>query len=503
MKMIRIISLVLALLMVLGCFISCKKDGEGEETTVSTGGPDAPNPMYDEDGGGRDFVFLTRDHRESYTYAYLEVGAEASEGDRVSSAVYNRDQHIKSTFNINIVVEPVVESKYQSTLDKDIAGGLGGYDVVMPMISTAFSMASKGWLFEVSTIPYIDLEQSYWNSALYDATTISGYNFFTVGEANISSYNSVGALFFNKKLIDDEKLDNPYELVKNNQWTFDKMKTMSQTITSDIDGDSSDMTYKDRWGFCTSGYMWMPLFYSSGYYMIEKDADDIPYISGTSVENAGVVTTLLTNIISYLNDANSCLLTNDPKNENAEYKTENLRSDMFVNGDRTLFWMEGIYGQHYLRGMESPYGILPIPKWNAESGFISVAHASQTSAMAVPITAQDVALSGAVIEEMARYSADELKEEFYEQTIRVRGSRDDASYEMLDYLYENIVTDLALVMTSSKLAIDGTIRTMVTTNNTSVSQMFSSSRDGFEIVLNQLTASIISEAEKQLSQPTE
>lgn len=500
MKIIRIISLVLALLMVMSCFISCKKiEEDGEETTVSTtSAVDEYNPMYDEDGGGRDFVFLTRDHSETYTYSYAEVGAVAAEGDRVSSAVYNRDAHIASTFNINIVTEPVLAKNYASSLEKDVFGGVGGYDVVVPMIATAFSAATKGYLLETDLIPYVDVEKDYWNRNIYDSSSIAGNTFFLVGEANISSYNSVGALFFNKKLVEDQKLDDPYTLVKDNQWTFTKMKEMCATVTEDIDGDASDMTYKDRWGFCTSGYMWMPLFYSSGYYMIEKDVDDMPYVSGISVENSMVVGDLLTQIITFLNDPTTCLLTNDPKNEGFVLNVgENLRCDMFISGDRTLFWMEGIYGQTYLRQMESNYGILPIPKWNTESPFASIAHSQQTSCMALPTTSQDLKLAGAVLEEMAKFSAGELKEEFYEQTIRVRGSRDDDSFEMLDYLYENIVMDMALIMTESKVAIDSTIRGMVTGNNPNVSGMFSSMGGGFKLVIDELALKLIDEAASQ------
>lgn len=511
MKLIRILSIVIALLMVMSCFISCKKNNEegGEETTVSTTDPDAPNPMYDEDGGGRDFVFLTRDHTEEFTYSYLEVGAEdTGEGERVSSAVYNRDNHIEETFNINIVVEPVKQKDYAKTLENDVLGNVGGYDVVMPMISTAFSAASKGYLIEFGSLPYVDIEQDYWNTEIYNSTSISGYNFFAVGEANISSYNSVGALYFNKKLVDDKHLDDPYELVRNNQWTFTAMKEMTVEVTEDIDGDTTDMTYKDRWGFCSSAYMWMPLFYSSGYMMIEKDDEDMPYLSGISPENSEVVNTLLTTIATFLNDNNSCLSTHDPKNEFAEIPSGmGLRTDMFVNGDRALFWMEGIYGQYYLRNMSSEYGILPIPKWNPESPYAAIAHQDHTSAMALTTCTQDIGLSAAVIEEMALSSAGneagKLKEEFYEQTIRVRGSRDDASYEMLDYLYETVVMDLALVMKASGLGIDGTVRTMVQNNNSNFTGMFSTSSQGFELVLGELNNKYIEVATSQLASSQE
>ncbi len=510
MKMIRIISLLLALLMVMSCFISCKKGGEeGEETTVSTtGGEDAYNPMYDEDGNGRDFVFLVRAPAAppAYTYAYLEVGAKSEEGsDRVAQAVYNRDAHVASTFNINIVVEQISQNKYASTLEKDVFSDEGGYDVVMPMISTAFAAATNGYLLEVSSIPYIDVEKDYWNRNIYDSASVGGYNFFLVGEANISSYSSVGALFFNKKLVSQEKLDNPYDLVRANQWTFDKMKSMAQEITDDIDGDASDMTYKDRWGFCTSGYMWMPLFYSAGYHIIDKDGEDMPSVSGISGDSSAIVLSLLTNILDFLNDANSCLFTNDVKNEKAEFdKKVGLRCDMFVTGDRTLFWMEGIYGQVRLRDMESEYGILPIPKWNAESPYASIAHVEHTSVMAVTtgVDREAYPLIGAVIEEMAKFSAGELKEEFYEQTIRVRGSRDDDSLEMLDYLYENIVMDMALMMTDSGLKIDDTIRAMVGTN-TNVSIALGSQSGGYDIVLDSVVDKLIAEAVSQHTAPTE
>jgi hypothetical protein len=49
--------------------------------------------------------------------------------------------------------------------------------------------------------------------------------------------DSTSTLVFNKKLIQDHALENPYEIVHNNRWTLDKMIEMTRGVAQDLNGD--------------------------------------------------------------------------------------------------------------------------------------------------------------------------------------------------------------------------------------------------------------------------
>ena len=70
-----------------------------------------------------------------------------------------------------------------------------------------------------------------------DDSSIANKNYFLVSYANINTLNATGVVFFNTELIDDLKLESPYDLVRNNEWTYDKMFEMSKLAYKD-NGDN-------------------------------------------------------------------------------------------------------------------------------------------------------------------------------------------------------------------------------------------------------------------------
>ena len=329
----------------------------------------------------------------------------------------------------------------------------------------------------------------------YDMTSIGGYNFYCPGAANISAYNTVGVTFFNKQLRMNHSLENPYDLVKEGNWTIEAMQEMCRTVTADTDGYPG-MTYKDTYGLAVNSFVWQPFFHSSGYAMVEKNENGVPYLSAAGGEMSEIVNNILSVITSMVNDTSMAILTNREEYSGAVFEAGNLETDIFL-GDRALFWVENIYGQYSLRDMKTDYGILPMPKWNAAADYTSYSHAGHASVMSVPLTAPEVRLSGAVLEEMTAYSDKVLIPEFYEETIRVRGTRDEESYEMLDIIYQKIVIDLGVVMVASGLGLDTAIRGMLNFNDTGFSIMFKSQGTGYQKIIDNLALSFANHAADQ------
>ena len=497
-KMMKRLALLLAVLTVCSVLF-CACGGESTDETNTQGSTEENKVKYDGiNGGGREFIVLSRE-LEGYLFAYEEVDVivDAESDDRVSSAVYNRDQHINETFGVTVVGSKMTREKMRKEVENCQLGGLQTYDVVMGMVEDSFGLSVSGYLYEWGRIPYVDMTQSYWMTDFYESTTIGGYNFYCPGAANISAYNTVGVTFFNKQIISDLSLSNPYELAKAGTWTVEEMQEMCKTATLDSDG-LTGMTYLDTYGLAVNSFVWQPFFYSSGYMMVEKDDNDVPFLSATNAGTAENVNNLLESITKMVNDTEMAILTNRSEHSNAEYQAANLETDIFLK-ERALFWVENIYGQYSLRDMKD-YGILPMPKWNSAGEYISYAHAGHSSVMSVPLTAPDLKLSGAVLEEMTAYSQNTLIPEFYEQTIRLRGVRDAESYEMLDIIYENIIIDLGVVMKYSGLGLDTAIRGMLNFNDTSFSVMFDSQGEGYETKIGELATKFASNAAKQYSE---
>lgn len=462
----------------------------GETSTSSADPLDPGLPALD--GGEREFHIITR-VTEGYLFAYDEVANNGIASDRVNSAIVSRNRQLETKYRISIVGDTYLSSKLQQQIEKDVNGGTHLYDLAMPMAEKALNLAIGGFLTEWDLIPSVDVSHSYWMSDFFDNTTIGGYHFFCPGSANISAYNTIGVTFFNKQLLGQyPDLESPYDLVRSGEWTFETMREMCSVVTEDLDGNGMDEN--DRYGLAVNAFCWQPFFYASGDTMVRKDENDIPYLAVYQSGSNETVYNRLSQIVQFVNDRSRALLTNNFSA--AGLPTENLETYLFLQ-DRALFWVEAIYGQYNLRNMTSSYGILPMPVWNAGDDYVSYTHAGHSSVMCLPRQVSDAAFSGSVMEDMAYISERTVIPEFYEQTIRLRGIRDNESYEMLDIIYDRIIVDLAQVMKNAGLILDAGVREQLIDNVPDVASFFAGNRSALETKLSSLSAAFAEKGNRQ------
>lgn len=464
---------------------------EGDSSAPGTDDPLDPGlPALN--GGGREFHIITR-VTEGYLFAYDEVANNGVASDRVNSAVTSRNRQLETKYNIVIVGDTYLSSKLQQQVETDANSGMHLYDLAMPMAEKALNLATGGFLTEWDRIPSVDVSRDYWMTNFFENTTIGGFHFFCPGSANISAYNTIGVTFFNKQLLGlYDGLENPYELVRSGDWTFEVMQEMCSVATDDLDGNGMDEN--DRYGLAVNAFCWQPFYYASGSTMVRKDERDIPYLAVYQDGANEAVYDRLSRIVQFVNDKSRALLTNNYSVKGLP--TENLESYMFLS-DRALFWVEAVYGQYNLRDMKSAYGILPMPVWNAGDPYVSYTHAGHSSVMCVPVKALDLNFSGAVMEDMAYTSERTVIPEFYEQTIRHRGVRDSESYEMLGIIYQTVIIDLAQVMKNAGLILDAGVREQLIDNSTDVASFFTGNRSALTSKLTSLSAAFTEQGSRQ------
>ena len=154
---------------------------------------------------------------------------------------------------------------------------------------------------------------------------------------------------------------------------------------------------------------------------------------------------------------------------------------------QSLFWIECVYGQFKLRDMESDYGMVPIPVWNAGDPYIANIHTGFTSVCAVPSQFSEERLNfvGSVLEDMAYYSMKFVIPEYYEKLILLKGSRDEETFEMLGIIYQTIIVDLALVLTN--ITLDSDLREILELNKTSeIASTLKGNLPAYESVLKEV-----------------
>jgi ABC-type glycerol-3-phosphate transport system substrate-binding protein len=72
-------------------------------------------------------------------------------------------------------------------------------------------------------LPYPNFEMLWWPESLLDVVSIGGSIYFASGDASINMLHLMYALYFNKDLLSEFRLDDPVYLVRNHKWTLDAL----------------------------------------------------------------------------------------------------------------------------------------------------------------------------------------------------------------------------------------------------------------------------------------
>ncbi len=394
-------------------------DTETEAETVYT------LPEYD--CGGGDLTILSKmEGTESGRWTTRDIYAEELTGEAINDAVYNRNIALQDKYHCVIREERMKMDDMPSGISKFILAGDATYDIIMPNITSAAVLSKDGNLYELQD--RVDLSQPWWNAQFTKDTEIGGKNYFANGDISETFMRATYAVFFNKQLISDNGLENPYTLVQNGTWTMDKVQEMGAAFASDSNGDGKMTKKDDNFGLYVLQNQVETLYTSSGEKIIQNAAD------GTFSFHAGDDRSLRVLESIYSLYANKDVVCKGDTVETGE--------SMFSEG-RLLFLLGTMNNVVSMREMETDFGILPTPKADVEQAeYYSYMNTWASSCAAIPVSCADIEKSSVLMEALASYSRDYYTPAYYEVTLKGKYSRDTESLAMLDLIYERRTADL-------------------------------------------------------------
>ena len=398
-------------------------DTSADTTADNSGTDDLPEADFE----GRTFKVLSA---ESTAYkGYIDVEEET--GDVLNDAIYKSNRKVEERFNF------VIEQTSMGAVDANNAGGkiiMAGdheYDIISLTDRLALSYAVQGMLYSYADMPYIDLSKSYWCQSINDSMTVGNNQWLAYGDFNLSVYDYTYALAFNKQLLEDLALDDPYALVDSGKWTYDAFNKMCIAASKDLDGNST-MDDKDQYGWSAIPKQVEPtMWVAAGVQSIKKDADDLPYFSMETDEK----------FINVFVEIVEMAWNND-----AWYKTtmnDNITKDpMFSNGN-ALFQTTsfGLLDTGYYRDMIIDYGILPHPKYDeAQESYYTRVEGGRI--FAIPVTTTDLEFTGTVLEALSYQASVDIIPAYFEVCLKTKYTRDEESSRMFDLIMNTRVYDL-------------------------------------------------------------
>lgn len=444
----KLVSTVLALLMTAPALASCSSGTSAEVQTTQSGEtqtetseitetesmlPDVPERDYE----GAEFVFM--DTGSGYGSGYYEtkdIVVESQNGEAFNDAVWERDAMVEEKFNIKIT-----ESKNNSVgpnASKSIMAGDMSFDAILTVYGEQYSLASSGALYDIGELPYLDLGNSWWDQNSVREFKLLGKNYFVAGDFSTLNSSCTRMVFFNKKLLEDYSLDDPYALVSDGKWTVDTFGAMVGQVSEDLDGNG-EMNIGDRFGMFTEMGNIERFYYAFGGRMTSLDADGNPQIV---LGDAGSMERI-TRVYDLFDDTQHMTDIEKWKDQGGFSNVYTYARALFTQ-DQYLFNVGSALIISEFRDMESEFGILPMPKYDESQEDYYCLVDQWGGLLSVPTNTADPEKTGIILEYFTAASEDTTVYAFNETLLKRKYSRDEESLAMLDIVNLSRAYDIGL-----------------------------------------------------------
>ena len=446
------------LLMVFGMLLSvltgCNNDAPKEEDTTEeeletegeTSEYDEWGRLYVADGVPRNLNFgnaeITMLLREGEQY-YYEWYAKENE-DAVDEAVFERNAYVSEQLGVvfNYIHLPCNESgkdlntnQFNAAIINDRSADLGTYDIVSHFAAwgaITSLMDCYTNLLDEEALPYLDFTKPWWNEKHREATTVNDQLYFAVGHLNLSFLDRLNVIYFNIALADAYGLPNMYELVLNDEWTYEKLYEYASTYYEDSD---NSMNKNENDFYAVAGVTWTQGYdcYLQGFkqYLVQVNEDGTHVLRDSDTDIWDDATNKIYALFnaegSYLNSNSGVIV------------------DMFAN-NQILFAHQVVShnSRHnaVYRDMEDEFGILPIPKYDLEQKEYGSNVGDAYNIQSIPsYSNMNGEMLSAVLELMYAESYREIYPYYFERVLKTRYVNTKDSSKVFDLILEQAEFD--------------------------------------------------------------
>lgn len=459
------VAFTLIIALFLGIFTSCSDQTPSDknvtenttslaETSDETSEVDYDPHIPAQNYNGFEFWFYFGDNDFEPSF---DVKAEELTGETLNDAIFNRNKSVEEKYNISIKWD---RGEYGAIYNKVAGLVKAGDPTVSVMINNgnqSFSAACNGYAVVLNDIPYLDFSKPYWNRQMLEDSKIYGKNYFIYSDINIHALGATPCVLFNKVVAKDFNTGNLYDVVKAGNWTFEYMGNLIKQVTADIDGDGK-ITKDDRHGFIGNTFVIDCFLSGTGYQTITKTEDGFLSLIIQNEQYYDIIAAIQT----ICSEETGSFICDRYSGVDREYAPMEALEE-----DRALFWIANFKGCERMRGMESDFGILPIPKLDSSQKEYKIHYqANIGGAMTVPKTASDFELVGKVLEDMSYQSMLKVKPAYVDILLQGKFLRDNESLDMLEIIFDSYYCDFGFMCNAYGINILGDLRDYVAKNRT-------------------------------------
>lgn len=441
---------------------------ESTETSAETNDREnVKDNLPETDFGGDKFTMLVRTER-SY-----EFEAEEENGDLLNDAVYKRNLAVEDRFNIkfdNVLMDSVwgdQATQFTNSLRASIQAGEGAYDIVASYAATIPALVSQGVFANWSDMKYVDFSKPWWSEKVKDEMTINGKCFMITGDISLTLWEGMTCVMFNKKLADNYGIGNMYDLVKEGNWTFDKMLDITKDRYQDLDGDG-EVSDNDAFGMIHGTATEIDNYKEAFEIPVTKRGDDGYPEFALKSEKIVDVLTRLDAWVWNSNDVYWGLNLDRP-----------VLQEIFSRGNSLLF-DSTLGATQNLRDMKDDFGIIPYPKYDENQKDYHSTSLDEFSMFVIPIDAPDMDKTAFITEALCAESYKKVVPVFYDVVLKTKNARDNDSAQMIDIIRDGLVFDWGYIYSVTMGHPGHQLSILLNAHNTNIASEFDKNAKTYE-----------------------
>ena len=372
------------------------------------------------DLGGMTYTILA-----FYEPAINAIYVEEETGSLINDAVHKKIRAVEEFYNCDIklseisVLDNVTGASQTST---SIKSGEYEFDLVQ---SHDINMANQSLQqMYVNLMDYDDIfnfDAPWWPKNTIDSLSVNGKMYLMSNNVSYWGISDTRAMFFNKTLLENYQLDDPYELVRTGKWTFDKLSSMVKDLNKDVNNNS-------KWD-AEDSYGIVNLYY---YAWIESFGMEFFTEDQTGKITASVDVDKTTRAIEAVH--NLYFLTNGGLPFTSVTPNANT---LFKNGQAIFNYCSLRFAVSSFSDSNVIYGILPFPKLdeNQETYYAGMTN----KPLAIPVTVPEENRENVMLitEALNIEGYHTVFPAYYETALKARYADNDDDAQMIDIIYEN------------------------------------------------------------------
>ncbi len=453
----RLLACLLALLLTASVLLAC---GPGSEDSGEDPDQDpSKDPIGDQSGDQSgdqtddkddEIDYLLTVEQEDFdkeTYTILaradkvyELDPEEDEAiSLMEKAVFNRNARVEEYLNVEILNYPVAgdwnnSGVFISTLAASVATTDNAFQLAATQSAYNAGITMNDQYYNIRDYESnIQLDAPWWSASWVDNATINNKLFFLIGDASLSMWEQLYAVFFNRTMAEDRKdvVGDLYQQVRDYEWTIEIMAMLAEEFYTD-DGDDTK-NQADTFGLMTNVHSLRVMATTCDLPFARRNEQgtfDLIFMDDEHSERVTEVYAALFDLV-YNNDGTFF--------EGGSGKDSNY--DVLIpifSENRALMFTGTLTEAEKLRHAEIQFGIIPFPLYDDSQEEYLAHSGDDATSFGIPASSANPEMGLKVLDALSAQGKYAVVPAYYEVVLQGRVAQDPDSKQMLDLIRQNL-----------------------------------------------------------------